>query len=99
MSWLMHKGFTSVLMVSLPDRLSVSRDFGWFDSSNSWTVLQGELDPYFSLGSSDWFRQRVIALDFWSAYSPSWQVEADGEITNRPPPYAGAALGALWRRP
>ena len=78
-------------------RLGVSRDFGWFDSSNTWTVLQGELDTYFSMGSSDWFRERVIALDFWTAYSPSWDEKENGDIDNRPPAYAGATLGGLWR--
>jgi hypothetical protein len=78
-------------------RLMFSRDFGWFDSSNSWTVVQGELDKYFSLGSSDWFRQRVIALNFWTAYSPSWDEQEDGDIDNGPPAYAGATLGGLWR--
>ena len=78
-------------------RLGASRDFGWFDSSNSWTIIQGELDTYFSMGSSDWFQQRVIAFDFWTAYSPSWDEQEDGDIDNRPPAYAGATLGGLWK--
>jgi hypothetical protein len=78
-------------------RLRWSRDFGWFDSSNSWTVVDTEVDKYFSLGESDWFRQRVIALDFWTAYSPSWDKREDGDIDNGPPTYAGATLGGLWR--
>lgn len=78
-------------------RLRWSRDFGWFDSSNSWTVVDTEVDKYFSLGESDWFRQRVIALDFWTAYSPSWDEKDDGDIDHGPPTYAGATLGGLWR--
>lgn len=78
-------------------RLQLTRDFGWFDSSDSWTVLQTEFDKYFSLGSSDWFRQRVIALNFWTAYSPTWEEKENGEIANRPPPFAGATLGGPWR--
>jgi hypothetical protein len=78
-------------------RLQVSRDFGWFDSDNSWTVLQTEVDKYFSFGESRWFRQQVLALDFWTAYSPTWDVQANGDIDNRPPAYAGATLGGLWR--
>lgn len=77
-------------------RLKASRDFGLFDSNNAWTVLQGELDQYFSLGESDYFRQQVIALDFWTAYSPSWNTTNSG-IDNRPPAYTGATLGGLWR--
>jgi len=78
-------------------QLKVSRDFGLADSDNSWTVLQGELDQYFSLGETETFRQRVVALDFWTAYSPSWDVTDSGNIDNRPPAYTGATLGGLWR--
>jgi outer membrane protein assembly factor BamA len=77
--------------------LKVSRDFGWANSSNPWTVYAAELDKYFSLGPSDTFRQRVLAFDIWTAYSPSWEVQPNGTITNRPPTYAGATLGGLWR--
>jgi len=77
-------------------RLRLQRDFGWFDSSDSWTVVDGEFDKYFSLGKTDWFRQRVLVFDFWTAYSPSWDAE-DGEIDNRAPSFAGATLGGPWR--
>ena len=82
-------------------RVDVTRDFGWLNSSDSWTVVQTEFDKYFSLGPSETFRQRVIAFDFWTAYSPTWEVEGvrDGQeiISNRPPAYAGATLGGIWR--
>ena len=78
-------------------QLKVSRDFGWLDSTNSWTVVGGEMDKYFSLGSTERFRQRVIALDLWTANTPTWKAQADGTIDNRPPTYAGATLGGLWR--
>ncbi len=78
-------------------RLKFNRDFGWLDSSNSWTVVDGEFDKYFSLGESDWFRQRVLAFDFWTAYSPTWNEKNDGEIENGAPSFAGATLGGLWR--
>jgi hypothetical protein len=74
-----------------------SRDFGWLDSNNAWTVVAGEWDQYFSLGSSDWFRQRAIALDVWTADSPTWTARTDGTIASRPPPFEGAHLGGLWR--
>ncbi len=78
--------------------LKLSRDFGWASSSNAWTVYSAEYDKYFSLGQSDTFRQRVLAFDIWTAYSSSWQVQPDGvTIANRPPTYAGANLGGLWR--
>ena len=60
-------------------------------------VLQGELDKYFSLGATDTFRQRVVAFDVWTAYSPTWDVTSSGDIDNRPPAYTGATLGGLWK--
>ena len=78
-------------------RLKFNRDFGWLDSSNSWTVVDGEFDKYFSLGKSDWFRQRVLAFDFWTAYSPTWNEKSNGDIENGAPSFAGATLGGLWR--
>lgn len=78
-------------------RFELSRDFGLFDSDSSWTVLSGEADQYFDLGTSDWFRQQVLALNFWTASSPTWREKPSGAIANRPPPYAGATLGGLWR--
>lgn len=78
-------------------RFEVSRDFGAFDSNNAWTALEGEVDQYIDFGKSDWFRQHVLALDFWTAHSPSWNVSPSGEVRNRPPSYTGATLGGLWR--
>jgi len=78
-------------------RLSWTRDFGLLNSSNSWTVVDTEVDKYFSLGESDWFRQRVLAFNFWTAYSPTWDEQDNGDIDNGPPTYAGATLGGLWR--
>ena len=78
-------------------RLKFNRDFGWFDSSDSWTVVDGEFTKYFSLGESDWFRQQVLAFDFWTAYSPTWDEKSNGDIENGAPSFAGATLGGLWR--
>ena len=78
-------------------RLKLTRDFGLFDSSDSWTVVDTEIDKYFSLGESDWFRQRVLAFNFWTAYSPTWDEQENGDVENGPPSYAGATLGGLWR--
>jgi outer membrane translocation and assembly module TamA len=76
--------------------LTLSRDFGLFDTTNSWTVLQAEIDRYISLGATRRFRQRVLALDAWTAVSPTWEKEG-GQVENGPPPYTGATLGGLWR--
>jgi hypothetical protein len=78
-------------------RGKVSRDFDWFDSSNSWTNVEGELDVYIPFQVGDWLRQGVIALDYWTSYSPTWDQQPDGTIDNRPPAYTGSTLGGLWR--
>jgi hypothetical protein len=78
-------------------RGKVSRDFGWFNSSDSWTNMEGELDLYFPFKLGSWLRQGVLALNHWTSYSPTWDEKSDGEITNRPPAYTGSTLGGLWR--
>ena len=78
-------------------RGKVSRDFDWFDSSNSWTNLEGELDLYIPLKLSNRFRKAVVALDYWTSYSPTWDAQPNGEIKNRPPAYTGSTLGGIWR--
>jgi hypothetical protein len=78
-------------------RIKASRDFGALDSSGSWTSLQGEVDQYFSLGGSRHFSEHVLAFDFWTSHSPSWDVQNSGEISDRPPAYTGATLGGLWK--
>lgn len=62
-----------------------------------WDVVQLELEQYFDLGPQGPFRQRTLALNFWTAHSLSWDESASGDITNRPPAYTGATLGGLWR--
>ena len=39
----------------------------------------------------------MLAFDFWTAYSPTWNETSDGEIENGAPSFAGATLGGLWR--
>ncbi len=74
-----------------------SRDFGWFDSTNSWTNVEGELDVYFPFKMGDWLRQGVMAFSHWTSYSPTWDEQPNGTINNRPPAYTGSTLGGLWR--
>jgi len=74
-----------------------SRDFGWLDSSGSWTNVSAEADFYVPLHLGDWLRQGVLALDCWTSYSPSWDEQPDGAIENRPPAYTGSTLGGIWR--
>ncbi len=78
-------------------KVTLTRDFGWFDSSNSWTNIELDASWYFDLGTSDWFRQQVLALDFWTSHTPTWKVEQDGRVSNRPPPSFGSRLGGYDR--
>jgi hypothetical protein len=77
-------------------KLAVSRDFGWFDTSNPWTNISAEYTQYIDLGRSRWFRQQVIALDGWTSYSPTWKQTFVGgrrQVYDGPPFYDGAMLG------
>lgn len=81
-------------------KLSISRDFGAFGSSNPWTAVEADVRKYFSLGRSASFRQRVLALNAWTAYSPTWRLTRVGDsfrIDNAPPENKGASLGGLMR--
>ena len=76
------------------------RDFGFFDSVNSYTVIEGTASAYFSLGRSRFLRQRVLALNAWTADNVTWDVvetEEGPEISNRAAPYNGASLGGYNR--
>ena len=78
-------------------RGKVSRDFGWFNSSDSWTNVDGQLDYYIPLELGSSLRQSVLALNYWTSYSPTWDEHSVSEISNRPPAYTGSTLGGLWR--
>ncbi len=82
-------------------RFRVSRDFGWFDSFNSWTSMEFSFSKYWDLGDSKRFKQRVLAANAWTAYVPSWETEALPSdfvrINNRPPSNRGATLGGVNR--
>ncbi len=79
-------------------KLILTRDFGWFSSSSSWTNIELDASKYFDLGRSAWFRQQVLALNFWTSYTPSWEVdEQSGRVNHRPPPGFGSTLGGFDR--
>ncbi|MEN8141178.1 MAG: hypothetical protein ABFR97_08160 [Thermodesulfobacteriota bacterium] len=81
--------------------LGLTHDFGWLESPASWTFVEFEASKYFSYASSEWARQRIIALNIWTGHSPSWQERTndDGTISvvHRPPFYEGATLGGYYR--
>ncbi len=81
--------------------IGVTQDFGWLESPDSWTFVEFEASKYFSLGSSNWAKQRIIALNLWTGDVPSWEehTDADGKtrVSNRPPFYEGSTLGGFYR--
>ena len=80
---------------------SVSHDFAWLDSDHEWTFIELDMSKYFSFGESDYASQRILALDFWTGYSPSWELEqneAGGtRVTENAPYNEGATLGGFYR--
>ena len=77
--------------------LKVTSDFGWGESRDSWTNLEADFSKHFNLGDSDWFRQKSLALDFWTSNTTDWEVAANGDIIHRPPPGYGSTLGGFDR--
>ncbi|MEA1890836.1 MAG: BamA/TamA family outer membrane protein [Pseudomonadota bacterium] len=77
--------------------LKATSDFGWAGSDESWTNLEADFSKYFNLGDSDWFRQKAVALNFWTSNSPSWEESANGDLTHTPPPMYGSSLGGYDR--
>lgn len=81
-------------------RLTVTHDWGVQDDDSSYTVVELEIAKFFDLGVSERFRQRVLALGFWTADTPTWDEEGDPPtrtVRHRPPAYFGATLGGVDR--
>lgn len=81
--------------------IAITHDPAWLDSDDKWSFAEIEASKYFSLGSSKHAHQRIIAINAWTGYSPSWELEFDQNGGSRPidnPPFMeGAALGGFYR--
>lgn len=80
-------------------RVGVTYDPAWLAYDQSWYFCELDLRKYVSLTDYLPFRQSVVALNFWTGDTPSWESETvDGEevITHRAPYYTGAQLGDLY---
>lgn len=80
----------------------VSVDFGLGKSTQRWNALELDYSHFIELPNFSWSRQSVIALNTWTAYSPSW--DKDNKITStshldkhQTPMWEGARLGG-WNR-
>jgi len=86
-------------------KIQLSLDAGWGDSSQSWNALDAGYTHYIELPNYTWTRQSTIALNVWTAYSPSWdkskKLNSDNPDaiidSHQPPMWEGARLGG-WNR-
>lgn len=81
--------------------LSYTRDFGWGESIDKWSFISFESSKYFDLGTSRTAKQQVLALNFWTGFSPSWKTTDNDDgtvsISDDPPYITGANLGGFYR--
>ncbi|WP_173670916.1 BamA/TamA family outer membrane protein [Vibrio mediterranei] len=81
--------------------IATSHDWGWFESKKQWSFNELDMSKYFSLGKSDWASQRIIAMNFWTGYSPTWEVtdnpNGTQSINGNAPYNEGATLGGFTR--
>jgi len=80
--------------------LAYSKDF--HDGNyGPWDFLEFEASKFWNLGESNFSRQRVIALNFWTGSSLSWNEttnpNGDVVVENKPPYLDGARLGGFYR--
>jgi hypothetical protein len=86
-------------------KMQYSQDFGIGNSTQTWNALDASFSKYLEFVNYDWSRQNVLALNLWSAYSPSWnegkKLHPDDPNAvieqHRPPMWEGARLGG-WSR-
>lgn len=80
---------------------SISHDAAWLDSDHEWTFINLDMSKYFSFGESEYAHQRILALNFWTGYSPSWSLEyaEDGSrlVKDNAPYNEAATLGGFYR--
>ena len=78
-----------------------SHDAAWLDSKDQWDFVEFEASQYFSFGATKQARQRILALNFWTAYATSWKVNTNDnnelQVANNPPFLEGSTLGGFYR--
>jgi len=80
--------------------LAYKQDFDNDERFGEWEAWTFDYNKLVNLGTSDRFRQRVLALGFWTAYVPTWETRIEDGVevvTRRPPYYEGAVLGGIYR--
>ncbi len=77
-----------------------TRDFTSDQRFGKWELYEFEYSKVFDLGTDKGVKQQVLALDFWTAYNPTWQTEViDGKtvVTRGAPFFEGAHLGGFYK--
>lgn len=66
-------------------------------SEDLWLKWEFQNSQYYSFGPlGDWFDQQVLAFDFYTADTPTWN-KCDGLMCARPPEQEQVRLGGLYR--
>jgi len=84
-------------------RVQYAQDFGLRESTQEWNAVEAKYSHFFTLPKLAYTRQNVIALNVWSAYSPSWDHSTPYSATSsnfdkgQPPMWEGARLGGFDR--
>lgn len=80
-------------------KVTLTRDFGWLDKSDTWTNLELDITKYINFGKSSNMRQNVLALNFWTSNTLSWENDPQNQqiVYHRPPPGIGSSLGGYDR--
>ncbi|MEA3492500.1 MAG: BamA/TamA family outer membrane protein [Campylobacterota bacterium] len=81
-------------------QVQYSTDLGWGDNLQGWDNIEFKYSKYFNLDTLSFTKQNVLALNFWTAYSPSWKIHNEilpGIDADRPPSWEGPRLGGLFR--
>ena len=80
--------------------LAWNQDFS-DSTTGSWSFLEFEASKYFNLNTSRFSKQEVLALNFWTGHSPSYEVveapNGQSIVQNNPPFFEGATLGGFYR--
>ena len=70
-------------------------------ATGSWSFIELEASKYFNLNTSRFSKQEVLALNFWTGHSPSYEVveapNGEAVVENKPPFFDGATLGGFYR--
>ena len=81
--------------------IAYKKDFSDSNNNGSWDFLEFEASKYFNLNTSRFSRQEVLALNFWTGNSFSYDdvTAPNGEsiVRHHPPFLDGAKLGGFYR--